>query len=284
MKKITLFFISAFFALQILAQAPQTFKYQAVARDNAGNTLNTQSVSFRISILQGSTGGPSVYTETHAATTNQFGLVTLNIGNGVVVSGTFSSITWATNTYFIKTELDPLGGTAYQVMGTTQLVSVPYALYADKAGSLTTTNQDVYEVYGTGQLQVTSSVTTMTLIPGLTQTINVPAGCKAIVSTDGGMQCTATGNAFSVVDFAIFVDGTQATQAGNRRVVAANTTGIAQVVANWSFGKTYSLTAGNHTFEVKAAFVVGSGGSTANVSSAGAPQIQGVMTVAIIKQ
>lgn len=265
-------------------QAPQSFKYQALARDNSGNPLSAQAVSFRISILQGGISGPSVYSETFSTTTNQFGLVTLNIGAGAVVSGFFSSISWSTNNFFIKTELDPLGGSAYQLMGTTQLISVPYSLYADKAGSLVSTQQDVFEVYGTGQLQVTSSTTSFTLIPGLTQSINIPAGCKAYVHTDGGLQSTATGTGFSVVDFAIFVDGIQSTQAGNRRVVAANTTGIAQVITNWSFGKTYTLAAGNHTFDVKAVSVVGSGGSTANVSSAGAPQIQGVLTVTLIKQ
>nr|MBC8486643.1 collagen-like protein [Bacteroidota bacterium] len=87
MKKFTLSLVMITIAITVLAQAPQAFKYQAVARDNAGNVLANQNVSFQISILQGSAGGPSVYTETHNAVTNEFGLVNLEIGTGTVVTG-----------------------------------------------------------------------------------------------------------------------------------------------------------------------------------------------------
>ena len=89
----------------------------------------------RISILQGSSSGPSVYTETQTPTTNVNGLVSIEIGTGVVVSGTFSSINWGNGPYFIKSEVDPLGGTAYTITGTTQLSSVPYALFSATSGS-----------------------------------------------------------------------------------------------------------------------------------------------------
>jgi hypothetical protein len=288
MKITKLIWISLFtiLSLQGFSQAPQAFKYQAVARDNSGNILASQAVSFRINILSGSTSGSSVYAETHTATTNAYGLVNLNIGAGTVISGTFSSISWGSNNYFIKVELDPTGGTAYTLMGTTQLLSVPYALYAETSGSGSggTTGQDIYEVYGTAQISVTSSTTSYTLIPGLTQTITIPANCEVYVHTDGGIQCTATGSAYSIVDVAIFVDGTVSSQAGVRRVVAANTTGLAQVVENWSMGKTYSLTAGSHTFAVKTLYPTGTGASTANVSSGSAPQLQGVLTVTILNK
>ncbi|MBN2174695.1 MAG: hypothetical protein JW731_11215 [Bacteroidales bacterium] len=131
MKKIIYFsFGLLLFGLSLLAQTPQAFKYQAIARDNAGNLIANQNVSFRISILQGSAGGTCVYTETHALKTNDFGLANLNVGGGVPVSGNFSTIGWGSNTYFLKIEMDPLGGSAYQLMGTSQLLSVPYALYA----------------------------------------------------------------------------------------------------------------------------------------------------------
>ncbi len=131
MKKITIVFISTMLlGLSIMAQAPQAFKYQAVARDIAGNLLTNQNVSFRISILQGSAGGTSIFSETHSLTTNDYGLANLNVGGGTPVSGNFSTINWGSNTYFIKVEMDPLGGSAYQLMGTSQLLSVPYALYA----------------------------------------------------------------------------------------------------------------------------------------------------------
>lgn len=117
------------------AQGPQAFKYQAVARDGAGAPLTNQAVSFQISILQGSASGASVYSETHNVSTNGFGLVNLEIGNGSTVSGNFSTIAWGSNSYFLEVRLDETGGTSYQLMGTSQLLSVPYALYAETAGS-----------------------------------------------------------------------------------------------------------------------------------------------------
>jgi hypothetical protein len=280
MKKLfsVLFFAICTFSF---AQAPQKMTYQAVIRNTSNNLVVSSPVGMRLSILQGSAAGPAVYVETQVPSTNANGLVSLELGTGVVVSGSFSAINWGAGPYFIKTETDPTGGTSYSIFGTSQFNSVPYALYADKVA---TTGQDIYEVYGTGQLVVTSGTTVYTLIPGLSQVINVPPGYKAHVTTSGGLQCTATGSAFSVVDIAFFVDGSVSTQAGVRRIVAANTTGIAQVISNWSFGKTYTLSSGNHTFEVKAIYAVGSGASTANVSSGSAPQLQGVLTVMLIKQ
>jgi len=118
-----------------LAQAPERVKYQAVVRDADGAIVQGQNVSFRISVLEGSTIGMIIYSETHAATTNDFGLVDLEIGGGVVQSGDLSTIQWGSSTYFFKVEVDPDGGNAYQTMGTTQALSVPYALYAKSAGS-----------------------------------------------------------------------------------------------------------------------------------------------------
>lgn len=121
----------------VLAQSPQLLSYQAVVRD-AGNILVTQSpVGMRVSILQGSPNGPAVYVETHAPTTNANGLASVAVGGGTVVSGSMVAIDWSAGPYFIKTETDPAGGTAYSIVGTTQLLSVPYALYASNAGSLT---------------------------------------------------------------------------------------------------------------------------------------------------
>lgn len=283
-KKISLIFaLFAAITFTAQAQAPQAFKYQAVARDNMGNTLANQTVSFRISILQGSSSGTSVYSESHTTTTNPYGLANLNIGAGTVISGTFATISWGTNNYFIKVEMDPAGGSAYTLMGTTQLLSVPYALYAETSGSSGATGNSVTEVYGTSQLVLTSSMTTYTLIPGMSATVNIPAGAKVYVHTDGGLQCPTTGSTYSIADIGIAVDGVVSTSGGQRRVVAANTTGLAQMIANWSFGKTYTLSAGNHTFEVKAAYPSGSGASSANISSGSAPQIQGVLTITVIK-
>lgn len=119
----------------VFAQTPQVFKYQAVARNATGALITNQAVSLQISILQGSAGGSSVYTETHAITSNAYGLVNLEIGNGSAISGTFANIDWATGPYFVQVEMDETGGTTYQLIGTFQLLSVPYALYAESSGS-----------------------------------------------------------------------------------------------------------------------------------------------------
>ena len=134
MKRTLLFILSLMlFAMVAIAQSPEAFKYQAVARDAGGQILANQSVSFRISILQGSASGTSVYSETHAATTNTFGLVNLEIGDGTVASGDFSAIEWGAYTYFTQIEMDETGGSNYLMLGTSQLLSVPYALHAKTA-------------------------------------------------------------------------------------------------------------------------------------------------------
>ena len=117
-----------------IAQAPQAFRYQAVARDNAGNVLVNQNVSFQISILEGSTSWAAVYVETHDTITNEFGLVNLEIGNGAVVSGVFEEIDWGNGPYFLQIEMDENGLSNYQLMGTSQLLSVPYSLYSESTG------------------------------------------------------------------------------------------------------------------------------------------------------
>jgi hypothetical protein len=117
------------------AQAPQSFNYQAVARDTSGALLSNQAVNFRISLLQGSTRGTSSYTEIHSVTTNLLGLVNFGIGGGIVVSGNFATINWAQGPYFAQVELDAANNGTYVVMSTTQLLSVPYAKYAEISGS-----------------------------------------------------------------------------------------------------------------------------------------------------
>lgn len=114
------------------AQAPQKMSYQAVIRNASNNLVASSVVGMRISILSGSASGPAVYVETQTPGTNVNGLVSIQIGNGTVVSGTFAAIDWSTGVYYVKTETDPTGGTAYSITGTTQLLSVPYALYAEK--------------------------------------------------------------------------------------------------------------------------------------------------------
>ena len=104
--------------------------YQAVIRNSSGTLTTSTPVGIRISVLQGTASGTVVYSETQTTTTNANGLASLEIGSGAAVSGTFAGINWANGPYFIKTETDPTGGTAYTISGTSQLTSVPYALFS----------------------------------------------------------------------------------------------------------------------------------------------------------
>jgi hypothetical protein len=133
MKKLVTLHVILAFTISAFAQSPQRMSYQAVVRNNSGVLMANQNVGMKISILQGSETGTAVYVETHTKTTNANGLVTLEIGNGTIVSGTFSGIDWSNGTYFIKTETDPAGATSYTITGTSQILSVPYALYSKVA-------------------------------------------------------------------------------------------------------------------------------------------------------
>ncbi|MFY1048229.1 beta strand repeat-containing protein [Chryseobacterium sp. GP-SGM7] len=119
----------------VSAQAPEKMSYQAVIRNTGGQLLINQNIGVKVSVLQGSSSGTVVYSERLTGTTNTNGLVSLEIGTGTVLSGTFASINWASGNYYLKTETDPTGGTTYSIAGTSQLLSVPYAMYAKTSGS-----------------------------------------------------------------------------------------------------------------------------------------------------
>ncbi|MBR6063014.1 MAG: hypothetical protein IKP54_02470 [Bacteroidales bacterium] len=137
MKKFTFLMILMLLAVcSMMAQAPEKFTYQAVVR-NANNQLMTNTlVGVRVSIMQGSSTGSVVYSETQMLSTNANGLMTLNIGDGNIVYGNFSTINWGNGPFFLKSEIDVSGGSNYTISSTQQLLSVPYALYSSKAGNV----------------------------------------------------------------------------------------------------------------------------------------------------
>lgn len=133
MKKFYSTIAALLFSAAVFAQSPQKMTYQAVVRDASNNLVVNSAVGMRVSVLQGSISGTAVYVELQFPTSNTNGLVSCEIGNGAIVSGTFAGINWANGPYFIKTEIDPAGGVNYTISGTNQLLSVPYALYAQSA-------------------------------------------------------------------------------------------------------------------------------------------------------
>ena len=122
----------AFFSIvsSVFSQAPQKMSYQAVIRNSADSLLISTPVGMRISLVQGAPSGTVVFSETQAATTNSNGLVSLQIGMGTVVTGTFACIDWASGPYYVKTETDLSGGTNYTIISSNELLSVPYALFS----------------------------------------------------------------------------------------------------------------------------------------------------------
>ncbi|TXD84572.1 hypothetical protein ESY86_05820 [Subsaximicrobium wynnwilliamsii] len=218
---LTLFVLSTF----TFAQSPEGFTYQAVVRNSADELTSNANIGMRLSILQGTETGTSVYTETQLTSSNSNGLISLIIGNGTVVSGSMSAIDWSNGPYFIKTETDPTGGNNYTIVGVSQMLSVPYALYAANsatgaegpqgpAGPIAGTNTQITfnnEGNAAGSANLTwddatnthsvngTSITTNGKVTGLAGTGTRPVavdenGNFVIGSATGGSGISGTGN------------------------------------------------------------------------------------------
>jgi hypothetical protein len=199
--------IIAFFTMMMHAQVPQKMSYQAVIRDASDNLVTNQSVGIQISILQTSATGTVVFVETHTEMTNINGLVSLEIGTGSLISGDFTTIPWGNDLFFIKIETDPTGGTNYTIVGTSQLLSVPYALYAGK----TTNGNTLDQAYNQEQTTNPSS--------------------RTIAVDDGKIVMQATGNsALEIIGDPAFI-GLQVFGAGSSGAIWAKNTGVAAAVA-----------------------------------------------------
>jgi hypothetical protein len=136
MKKFLPSFVLSLLCVTIsFAQAPKGINYQGVARDNEGNPYASKTISVRIGILKNSASGEVEYSETHKPQTNQFGLFTLVIGQGTAVTGDFAFISWAIGNKWLQIDLDPNGGSSFTPAGSQQLMTVPYAFYAEYAGN-----------------------------------------------------------------------------------------------------------------------------------------------------
>lgn len=145
MKKVFTFLTAVLLTASLFAQSPEKMSYQAVIRDSSNNLITNQTVGIKISILQGTATGTIVYSETQTPTTNSNGLVSIEFGGNTG----FDTINWADGPYFVKTETDPTGGSTYTISGTSQLLSVPYALYAKTTDSVTNLTIDYSQITNT---------------------------------------------------------------------------------------------------------------------------------------
>jgi hypothetical protein len=210
MKKIYSIIAGLLLTVSVFAQAPQKMSYQAVIRNSSNALLTSTAVGMKISILQSSSTGAAVYVETQTPSTNSNGLVSLEIGTGTIITGTFSGINWAAGPYFIKTETDPTGGTDYTIAGTNELMSVPYALFSANgtAGSIGAAGPNIITVATkttqTGLL--TGNGANVSAVPATTASIAASADKNYVTNdqqtvlgntsnTNTGDQTTITGNA-----------------------------------------------------------------------------------------
>jgi len=134
-KHLLMFAITIATIIQIQAQTPQGFNYQATVRNNTGDLIVNTNVYFKFNVMQGSQTSVPLYSETHFVPTDDLGQVNLVIGKGTPDTGSFSQIDWSLGSYFLGIELDT--GKGYVAMGTSQMLSVPYALFAENSGNST---------------------------------------------------------------------------------------------------------------------------------------------------
>ncbi|HUW93945.1 MAG TPA: fibrobacter succinogenes major paralogous domain-containing protein [Bacteroidales bacterium] len=190
MKRLFTIIAAVLLTATIWAQSPQKMSYQAVIRNSSDQLVTNHAAGMQISILQGSATGTPVYVETQTPTSNANGLVTIEIGDGTPVTGTFAGINWSAGTYFIKTETDPTGGTSYTITGTSQLLSVPYALHAKTVASYPETDPTVKAINGI----VKSNGTTISAATAGTDYLT-PTGSAALLTDFPLLNQNTTGNA-----------------------------------------------------------------------------------------
>jgi hypothetical protein len=188
MKKLFTIFAAILLAATGWAQSPEKMSYQAVIRNSSNVLVTNTQVGMQISILQGSASGTVVYTETQMPTTNANGLVSIEIGGGPG----FNTIDWSNDIYFIKTETDPTGGTSYTITGTSQLLSVPYALHAKTAESVTGTITETDPTF-TGSQAANITATDITNLSNLSGT-NTGDQDGSETKVTAGTNVTVTGS------------------------------------------------------------------------------------------
>ena len=232
MKKFSFLIAILLLALSIQAQAPQKFSYQTVIRNSSNQLLVGQTVGIKISILQGSANGNAVYVETHSPQTNANGLATLEIGGGTLLSGNFANINLANGPFFVKTETDPNGGNNYTITNTSQLLSVPYALYSNSTSSSVSSSGDT--LFIGNQSYIIPGISAANITGGQTGITQHTCGATNVHNPDKtyGTMTDQQGNVYKTI-----VIGTQEWMAENlKTTIYRNGNAIANITdyTQWS--------------------------------------------------
>ena len=222
MRKLFTIVVTVLLTANVFAQSPEKMSYQAVIRNSSDALVTNTQIGMEINIRQDSASGTVVYTETQTPTTNANGLVSIEIGD----SAGFNTINWSAGTYFIETKTDPTGGTSYTITGTSQLLSVPYALHAKTAETVTGDGAFTHyigELYGGGIVVAVwkESGVEHGLIASLTD-VSVSADWSSITDTEIGATAQSP------------IDG----QANTTAIIAqGDVSGAAYLCDNYSSGE-----------------------------------------------
>ena len=262
MKKIQLLTTLCFLLFTLLVNAqipPNAFNYSAVARNAAGQPIATTIIGIQITILKTSPTGASQYSENHFVNTDAFGLFNLVIGTGAVQSGSMATIDWSNDNYYLKVGMDASGGTNFLTMGTTQLLSVPYALYAKSAGSVSGgTGITITSVSSAGDTLYLSNGQTFVaggngggtgalVLP--TITTNAVTGITSNSATFGGAISNANGN--QIMERGIVYSTTPNPTLSSNKIIIGNGIGTFDTIIG--FGSEYAhLLNSNNTYYVRA--------------------------------
>lgn len=185
---LSILFLFLAVSFKLSAQSPEKISYQAIIRARDNSLLINSNVSLKIIIHQGAANGIAVYQENHSVTSNNNGLVSLEIGTGQNVTGTFNTIAWQNGSYFIETQVDIAGGTNYNIVGVTQLLSVPYALHSKTAdrlvGSTTTNNSKAAIISFSNSRNVASADINNTIECTTSSTLTLTSGFASMIIGD----------------------------------------------------------------------------------------------------
>ena len=259
----------------LFSQAPQAIPYQAVARNNSGSIIANQNISIRFSIHNSASNGIVIYRETQNVPTNNLGLFNVNIGEGTPSIGTFAGIDWGNGAKFVEIEIDPSGGTNYNNLGTVQLMSVPYALFAGNVASSSANNfGDIKQSFRItdhdgwvkldGRLKTNLTSSQQSQATSLGIGISLPDATNAVLVQNGTIPGTVTGsNERTIAQNQlpnITLSGTSSSSGSHTHSIAVNDNGVIAVSTGnvTAMKEAYSnWTSGPATYNAN---VIGSGG------------------------